>query len=113
MPATLEMLDQVDPARAWEPWQPTAADPWGRKWAAHLYRRAAFGASREDLIEANDLGHQGTLELLLNGRPEADSVKRRWSTSVSSLRSAITTVINLVVGGFTACSMAATRCAKS
>ena len=76
MSVTVETLDQVDPARAWEPWQPTAADPWGRKWAAHLYRRAAFGASREDLIEADHLGHQGTLELLLSGRPEADSVKQ-------------------------------------
>jgi uncharacterized protein (DUF1800 family) len=64
----------LDPAEAWQPWQPTAADPWGRKWAAHLYRRAAFGASREDLLEAERLGPAGTLDLLLRGRPEAAEI---------------------------------------
>jgi Protein of unknown function (DUF1800) len=64
-------LETIDPADAWKPWQPSTADPWGRKWAAHLYRRAAFGYSRADLIEAERLGHQGTLDLLLDGRPDA------------------------------------------
>jgi hypothetical protein len=64
-------LDQIDPAEAWQPWQPTSADPWDRKWAAHFYRRAAFGPSREDLLEAMRLGPQGTLDLLLHGRPHA------------------------------------------
>src|SRR5262249_10889034 len=65
-------LDQIDPAAAWQPWQPSAAEPWGRKWATHLYRRAAFGASRADLLEAARLGPQGTLDLLMRGRPQAD-----------------------------------------
>jgi hypothetical protein len=74
MAVTLPTLDRIDPALAWQPWQPTAVDPWGRKWAAHLYRRAAFGASRDDLQEAERLGPQGTLDLLFNGRPHADEV---------------------------------------
>src|ERR1700686_1428271 len=74
MPAPLPPLDRIDPAEAWQPWRPSAADPWGRKWAAHLYRRAAFGASREDLLEAERLGPEGTLELLLWGRPHAAEV---------------------------------------
>ncbi len=74
MAVTFPTLDQIDPAVAWKPWQPTAADPWGRKWAAHLYRRAAFGASREDLLEAECLGHQGTLDLLFHGRPHTEEV---------------------------------------
>jgi uncharacterized protein (DUF1800 family) len=74
MPATLQPLDQIDPVAAWQPWQPSQDDPWGRKWAAHLYRRAAFGASREDLLEAERLGPEGTLDLLLRGRPQADAV---------------------------------------
>src|SRR5260370_40941243 len=72
MPGTPPALDQIAPAEAWQPWQPSAADPWGRKCAAHLYRRAAFGPSRDDLIEAERLGPDGTLELLLRGRPYAD-----------------------------------------
>jgi hypothetical protein len=64
-------LDQIDPALAWQPWEPTAAGPWGPKWAAHLFRRAAFGPSRDDLIEAERLGPHGTLDLLCRGRPYA------------------------------------------
>ena len=50
-------------AEAWQRWQPTAVKPWNRKWAAHLYRRAAFGASREELLEAERLGFDSTVEL--------------------------------------------------
>jgi hypothetical protein len=71
MADTLPPLDKFDPTEAWRPWRPTAADPWGRKWAAHLYRRAAFGPGRSDLREAERLGPDGTLDLLLNGRPWA------------------------------------------
>ena len=74
MPATLPPLDRFDPAKAWQPWQPSAADPWNRKWAAHLYRRAAFGASRAELVEAERRGFDSTLELLLHGRPGTDEI---------------------------------------
>jgi uncharacterized protein (DUF1800 family) len=74
MTALLPTLDKIDPAEAWQPWQPSAADPWGRKWAAHLYRRAGFGARRVELIEAERLGPQGTVELLLQGWPQAAEV---------------------------------------
>jgi hypothetical protein len=39
-----------------------------------LYRRAAFGPSREELLEAERLGPQGTLDLLFRGRPHAEEV---------------------------------------
>src|SRR4051812_3631699 len=71
MSATIPTLDQLDPSEAWKPRQPTAEDPLGGKWAAHLYRRAAFGPSPEDLVEAEHLGARGTLDLLLGGRPNA------------------------------------------
>src|SRR5262249_46886772 len=74
MTLTLRRLDQLDPAEAWQPWQPTAADPWDRKWAAHLYRRAAFGPSRQELLEAVRRGPEGTLDLLIRGRPGASEL---------------------------------------
>src|SRR5262245_15828884 len=74
MAANLPLPDQIDPAEAWQPWQPSADDPWGPKWAAHLYRRAAFGPSREDLHKAERLGVQGTLDVLFRGQPHADGV---------------------------------------
>jgi len=71
MNAIDQPVDKIDPADAWKPWRPAAADPWSRKWAAHLYRRAAFGANREELIEAERLGPDATLDLLLRGQSEA------------------------------------------
>ncbi len=64
--------DKPDPTEAWQPWRPTPADPWGRKWVAHLYRRAGFGANRGELLEAERLGFEGTLNLILNGRTQTD-----------------------------------------
>jgi hypothetical protein len=76
MAATVRPIDRIDPAEAWQPWQPSASEPWGPKWAAHLYRRAAFGPSRDDLVEAERLGFQGTLDLLLQGRPECEEIRQ-------------------------------------
>ncbi len=70
MPAPLP-LDKLDPIEVWKPWAPTAADPWDRKWAAHLYRRAAFGASTADLDQAVKAGPVKTLDLLLAGQSNA------------------------------------------
>jgi hypothetical protein len=66
----LPPLDQVDPAQAWEPWQPSAT-AWNLKWAGHLYRRAAFGAGLPELREAMRRGLPKTLDLLLDGQPGA------------------------------------------
>src|SRR5258708_34255537 len=85
MAAFSPKLDRIDPAEAWRPWRPCAADAWGPKWAAHLYRRAGFGPSRDDLAEAERLGPDGTLELLLRGRPEA---QERAETPNDDARSA-------------------------
>ncbi len=63
------MIDRI--ADPWAPWQPTAAEPWNRKWAAHLYRRAGFGASLDELIVAVKSGHEATIHLLLKGHVEA------------------------------------------
>jgi uncharacterized protein (DUF1800 family) len=69
-------VDRIDPEEAWRPWRPSPADPWGRKWAAHLYRRAGFGAGRAELLEAERLGPEGTLDLLLRGRPQAELMRQ-------------------------------------
>ena len=64
-------LDSVtDPDWAWAPYKPDAERPWSHRLAAHLYRRAAFGASWGQLEQAVQVGPQSTVEQLL--RPEAD-----------------------------------------
>ncbi len=45
-------MQQIDPQWAWNEFEPTAAQPWTRRAAAHLFRRAGFGASKEKLDEA-------------------------------------------------------------
>src|SRR5689334_9708149 len=64
-------LTQVDPAEAWKPWTPSDAEPWDRKRAAHLYRRAAFGATPAEIDAALKDGFPKTLERLLTGAPDA------------------------------------------
>ena len=65
----LPPLSQLDPTQAWQPWRPTAQEPWDLKWAGHLYRRAGFGAPRTRLREAVGQGFEATLERILEGDP--------------------------------------------
>src|SRR5688572_31591965 len=68
-------LDQLDPKEAW---RPAPVDRWNLKWAAHLYRRAAFGvpprregeqdATSWDLLaRAVKQGREASIEELLAG----------------------------------------------
>ncbi len=67
-PATAEEL--ADPGWAWATYEPSARRPWTLALAAHLYRRAAFGAGWEPLQQALTDGPQRTIDKLL--RPQAD-----------------------------------------
>lgn len=67
-PATAAEL--ADPGWAWAAYEPDARRPWNMALAAHLYRRAAFGADWEQLQRAISEGPQRTVDGLL--RPEAD-----------------------------------------
>jgi hypothetical protein len=77
MPSTAPPpLDRVDPGQAWLRWRPTAADPWDLKWAGHLYRWAAFGASLPELHAAVRAGQPATLDRLLRGEPGTEGRDR-------------------------------------
>jgi hypothetical protein len=60
-------LRKLDPAKEWAPWQPSPRDPWGAKWAGHLYRRAAFGGSWPQIQAAVKAGPEAAVEKLLAG----------------------------------------------
>ncbi len=72
MTTDLDPLDKLNPTEAWHPWRSTPTDRWDLKWAAHLYRRAGFGANRAELLEAERLGFEGTINLVLSGRSKTD-----------------------------------------
>ncbi len=59
-----------DPGWAWAVYQPDAERPWTLASAAHLYRRAGFGARWEGLQQALRDGPGRTIDKLL--RPDAD-----------------------------------------
>src|SRR5580698_7239691 len=62
-------LTKLYPAWAWAPYHPDAANPWSRRMAAHLYRRAGFGADSLTLDEAVKLGAVATVQRLCNPPP--------------------------------------------
>jgi uncharacterized protein (DUF1800 family) len=68
----LPPLDKVDPAKAWQAWEPGDKDPFDLKWAGHLYRRAAFGASLPELRESVKKGLDGTFDTLFRKDQTAD-----------------------------------------
>ncbi len=45
-------MQGIDPDWAWRPFEPTLEQPWDRFLAAHLYRRAGFGAEHHELESA-------------------------------------------------------------
>src|SRR5438874_9149116 len=65
-------FEKLDPAEAWQPWQPDDKQPFDLKWAGHLYRRAAFGATLPELRQAVKQGLPATLDRLLAGQAGAD-----------------------------------------
>ena len=62
-------IEQVDPAWAWSPFEPDADGPWCRRLAAHLHRRAAFGASTRELDEAAKLRPAEAVARLCEPKP--------------------------------------------
>ena len=55
----------LPPEEAWLPFEPTAAQPFGRREAAHLFRRAGFAASSREVDETVKLGpHQAVKKLV-------------------------------------------------
>jgi hypothetical protein len=86
MAAPLQLdLQLVDPVDAWKPWQPTK-DEWSRKWIAHLFRRAAFGAKPSEIDRALGDGLPKTLDKLLAGAPDAEALLEVYAEAGESCR---------------------------
>src|SRR5947207_7562930 len=67
------MNDALDPRWAWEPYQPSSKSPWDLKKVGHLYRRAAFGATRDELQAGLADGPEKAIQRLLDGQPGLDA----------------------------------------
>ncbi len=71
---------------AWEPYRPTADNPWDLAKVGHLYRRAAFGATWDELHRGLKDGPEKTIDRVLTGSP-ADPDFDRTSDYMASERS--------------------------
>src|SRR5262249_22140553 len=71
--AAVPSLDKVDPATAWQAWEPDDKQPWNLQWAGHLYRRAGFGANLTVLREAVKNGHAAAVESVFASRTNYDA----------------------------------------
>jgi uncharacterized protein (DUF1800 family) len=87
-PNALPQLDRLDPEREWQAWQPDGRSRWDRKWAGHLYRRAAFGANPDELRKAEQRGLQATMDLLFQGEPGSEELLPALLTAGESMASA-------------------------
>jgi len=67
-----------DPGWAWAVYEPDAEHPWKLTQAGHLYRRAAFGASWEQLQQALSDGPQRTIDKLLRPPSGAAEFNRTY-----------------------------------
>ena len=64
-------LESVDPSWAWQPYVPINDRPWNKRLAAHLFRRAAFGASSSQLHEATRSSPEEMVAKLVRGDAES------------------------------------------
>ncbi len=71
------MAASLDPRRAWEPYRPSADNPWDLKKVGHLHRRAAFGATWADLEAGLKDGPEEAVQRLLQGSPESPEFKAK------------------------------------
>jgi len=77
----------IDPRWAWERYRPSDESPWDLKKAGHLYRRATFGASIDELQTAVRVGPERTIASLLTGRTD-QAADELWTTMSRSLTDA-------------------------
>lgn len=76
----------ADLAKAWARFEASAARPFDRRLAGHLFRRAAFGASWAQLERALADGPQKTIDRLLQPAEDAAAFEQRmseWETPTS------------------------------
>lgn len=83
-------LSSIDPTWAWAPFEPTADHPWTRRLAAHLYRRAGFGATDAELNAAAKLGPAGAVERLCNPPFDASATEFERTSQMLARRTAFT-----------------------
>jgi uncharacterized protein (DUF1800 family) len=79
-------IHDIDPQWAWARFQADAQRPWSRRLAAHLFRRAGFCATSQELDHAVKLGPAGAIDRLFD--PPAPSTEFQASSGLLADRTA-------------------------
>jgi uncharacterized protein (DUF1800 family) len=77
-----QAFDRFDPQTAWQPYFPFGSNPWNAEKAAHLFRRAAFGASWKTVQDAVKSSPSRVIPQLLSG----GDGERRFEAEYEQLR---------------------------
>lgn len=86
MADTTSSLRLPDPVWAWQRYQPSRESPWDLHKVGHLFRRAGFGASWNELQEALQAGPERTLERLLHGGPGLEAFEQQTAALIPGIR---------------------------
>jgi len=70
---------------AWEAWEPTPAEPWNERRAAHLFRRACFGATSEQLREAVAGSPAQCVDQLFTAGSEKNRALQTFKTEMTTM----------------------------
>jgi uncharacterized protein (DUF1800 family) len=69
--------DTIDPTWAWQPFRPSAEHEWNRSLAAHLFSRATFGATLEQVEAAVKQEPAFVVEQIISGASESSSDRQK------------------------------------
>jgi Protein of unknown function (DUF1800) len=72
-------LEQLDPAWAWAVYEPDNSRPWTRREAAHLFRRATFGASWKELDVALQSTPADLVRELVHERKDSTETEQNFT----------------------------------
>ena len=74
-----------DPAAAWMPWRPSDGFSWNLQLAAHLFRRAGFGATRAQLQESIASSPEACVDQLLTACEANNPDKRAFDQQMAAV----------------------------
>jgi uncharacterized protein (DUF1800 family) len=80
-------LEAIDPTWAWEPFEPTDAREWNHTLAAHLFRRAAFGATAAQIDDAVKKSPTSVVQQIVRGSEDTSDFRRQSDELATTLLS--------------------------
>ena len=88
IPQTLR-LEDLDPAIAWQTWEPTVEEPWDTRRASLLHRRAAFAPTQEQLTATLAMRPDDAVAKIVHGETNDGSLTNSFEKDSAELSKAV------------------------